>query len=188
MECESPYFNYNISAIYYLNRAKEQLQLFDSGVIEGLFYGALDLRFGIEARLFEYIKASSQTLKHSNEYVATNLLRILTETNPDYNEPATIVIGLPEQNIGSRLDYTPVTKKLAFFHGKLGEMLHFKFFMKNENWFIMQRLSNKRGQKTLLNSRDFLDEVTNELQYATSGVLLSHPTFTKLMKEADEAT
>lgn len=192
MEYESPYFNYNIPAFRYLDRAKKQLQLFETGVVESLFYCALDLRFGIEARLFEYIKASSSTLdnplKHSKEYVATKLLKILSEVNPDYDKPTSLVIGLSGQKTGNRFDYTPVTKKLASYHGMLGEMLHFKFFKNNKNWFIKQRLSNKDGKKSLLDYRDFLDEVICELEYATSGDLLAHPTFTKLIKEADEAT
>jgi hypothetical protein len=189
---KSLYFNYDIPAAYFLNRAKRQLQLFDSGVVESLFYCALDLRFGIEARLFEYIEASSSklknTLKHSKEYVATKLLKILSETNTDYDKPVTLVIGLSGQKTENRFDYTPVTKKLASYHGMLGEMLHFKFFKNNKKWFVKQRLSNKDGQRSLLDYRDFLDEVISELGYATSGHLLAHPTFTKLMVEADEAT
>ena len=175
MGYESPYVNFDIPSFCYLDRAKKQLRLFDSGVVESLFYCALDLRFGIEARLFEYIEASSSTLKnplkHSKDYVATKLLKILSETNPDCDKPATLVIGLSEQKTRGRLDYTPVTEKLASYHGKLGGMLH----------------SDRDGQKSLLDYRDFLDQVIGELEYATSGDLLAHPTFTKLMKEADEA-
>jgi len=191
MECESPYFNYNISAIHYLKHAKEQLQLFDSGVIEGLFYGALDLRFGIEARLFEYIEASclKLTLKHSKEYVATKLLIILSKGNPYVDKPGGLIIKSSGEKSGSRLYYTPVTKELACYHGKLGEMLHFKFFKNNVDWFIKQRLLPEGGrQKSLLDWRDILDDVVRELEYATSGHLLAHPTFEKLLTEADKAT
>lgn len=190
MKCESPYINFDIPSFCYLERAKKQLQLFDSGNIECLFYGALDLRFGIEARLFEYIEASSsilkKPLKHSKEYVATKLLKILSEINPDYDKPATLIFGLSEQKSGSCLDYTPVTKKLASYHGMIGEMLHFKFFKNNDNWFIKQRLSTIDGQKSLLDYRGFLEDVVTELEYATSGALLSNAVFTKIMKEADE--
>ena len=192
LESESPIFNYSIPAFNHLQRAKKQLQLFDAGTVQSLFYCALDLRFGIEARLFEYIEASSSTLRNplklSKEYVATKLLKILLETNPEYDNPATLVIGLPGRKSVNRFDYTPVTKKLASYHGMLGEVLHFKFFKNNEKWFIKQRLSNRGSQKSLLDYRDFLAEVMSELEYATSGHLLTHPIFTKLIEEADEAT
>jgi hypothetical protein len=43
------------------------MDLFDTGYPENLFYAALELRMGIEARLFEYLDASLNTHKESSK-------------------------------------------------------------------------------------------------------------------------
>jgi hypothetical protein len=48
---------YNINTGSFVERAQKQLQLFDEGNPESLFYAALELRMGIEARLLEILRA-----------------------------------------------------------------------------------------------------------------------------------
>ena len=36
--------------------------------------------------------------------------------------------------------YTPVTKELASIHGRLGELLHHSFFVKNPNWAYKRKV------------------------------------------------
>jgi hypothetical protein len=52
-----PYFAYYINAWSYLEGAQQQLQLFDARNPESLFYAAFELRTGIEARLYDGLKA-----------------------------------------------------------------------------------------------------------------------------------
>ena len=52
----SPYFAYHTDAWSYVERAQKQLQLFDAGNPENLFYAAFELRTGIEACLYDGLK------------------------------------------------------------------------------------------------------------------------------------
>src|SRR5919109_5293969 len=56
-----PYFAYHHDAYSYVERAQKQLQLFDAGNSESFFYAAFELRTGIEARLYDGLRALLQT-------------------------------------------------------------------------------------------------------------------------------
>ena len=45
---------YGVHSESYLERARKRL---DEGTLEGLFYAALELRCGVEARLHQYLEA-----------------------------------------------------------------------------------------------------------------------------------
>ena len=137
-------FRYNIPSFCFLERARKQLKLFDEGSSESLFYAALELRVGIEARLFEYIEASlranNKPPKRIKDYSATKLLKKLSEIDPNAVDPVTLIIAIEGSGQGTALEYTPITKQLASYHGMLGEMLHFKFFRNNKYWYYKNML------------------------------------------------
>lgn len=189
------FFDYNIPPHCFAERARALIERFDLGEAHCLFYAALELRMGIEARLYQIIEISlkqsgmseEEIRKKITEYVATDLLKKLSNVNPDAKEPVTIGISPGNGQITDFLKYTPVSQELASDHGKLGEILHFKFFKNNPNWFYKERPSNPTNDsnlKTLFSYRDFIEKVLRQLEEATSGVLLSPPTgfFHKLIK------
>jgi hypothetical protein len=186
---EAPFFEFTIYSKFFLQRARENLRRFDNGDVASLFYAALDLRFGIEARLYEYIdpvfKSNNISSEDIREYVATRLLTEFTRAEPDA-ERRMILRSLKSgtDEVLAEFEYTPVTKKLAKMHGKLGEMLHYKFFRNNKNWMMKSRL--QFGGKSLADFRVFLDEVANELAEATRGTLLGPAHFTGLIKQLIE--
>lgn len=66
-------------------------------------------------------------------------------------------------------------------HGRLGGLLHHAFFRQNKWWFLDIR--REAPSQTLLDVRDFLTKVCDELAEATRGSLLTHPEFTALVDE-----
>jgi hypothetical protein len=72
-----PYFAYDIDAWSYVERAQKQLQLFDAGNPESLFYAAFELRTGIEARFDKGLRALLQTnLKEEEQKYHTQKIRL----------------------------------------------------------------------------------------------------------------
>jgi hypothetical protein len=184
-----PLFRYKAFSRAYLARALGLLEAFDlHRDVASLFYAALELRLGIEARLTEYIEAELRSKGRSDEnvkdYVATRLLKKLLTLNPDADRGVNLRItrdqGPPRP--ASVLRFTPVTPLLAKMHGQLGEFLHYRFFAANPNWRVPERLENGAG-RTLIDCRDFLGEVAEELRKAVSGTLLSHPSFSRLVTD-----
>jgi len=191
-DMDSPYFDYNIPSFCFLERARKQLELFDSGSIESLFYAALELRTGIEARLFEYLDASMGDNKKklsglSKDYVATKLLKKLSAIDPNSEKYTAVYFGKDRQHLEFAFEYTPFTKQLAEYHGMLGEILHFKFFRNNKDWYYKERLFEKHKVKSLLDYRDWLEMVAKELEVVTRGDLLKHPAFDQLVDEVVNA-
>lgn len=176
-----PYVDYNISSLDFLDRARKQLSLFDAGNIESLFYAALELRMGIEARICEYLEHSLNDKKPSKqkEYHAKKLFAKLLKNNPDADQPLELLIGKKGSTSLSVFKYTPVKKELIDYYEKeLGKILHHKFFVDNKNsWYIKKKLQ-KYGAKSLFDYRDLLEKIALELEEANKGDLLSHPQFT----------
>jgi hypothetical protein len=183
-------FRYNIPSFCFLERARKQLKLFDEGVPESLFYAALELRMGIEARLFEYIEASlradKKPTRQMKDYKATKLRKKLSGIDPNAVDPATLIIAIEGSGQGNALEYIPITKQLAKNHGELGGMLHFNFFKNNKYWYYKKRLSQEHKEKSLLDYRDFLEEVAKELKKANRGRLLAHPKFIEFIDKLNE--
>jgi hypothetical protein len=173
------FFSYNVPAFCFLERAQSLLDRFDKGEVECLFYAALELRMGIESRLFEYIRSALKTAKQPperiKEYSATKLLKRLARINPETQHTVAVGIRVAGGSVDGILNYTPVTPILASYHGKLGEVLHFNFFENNPEWFYKVRPEPPIESKTLYSYRDFLITVSEELERATSGALLSPP-------------
>lgn len=180
-------FQYPAHARAYLKRAQSLLEAFDtSNDVSSLFYAALELRFGIEARLYDYIDVTYKSLgldaNRINDYVASKLLKHLISVNPDADKQVQLHIISEQTGYCTSMHFTPVTPRLAKMHGQLGEILHFKFFRNNQYWYLKMKPNNE-SQKTLQNYRDLLGEVAVELETATSGNLLSHPMFTAMVQD-----
>jgi hypothetical protein len=152
-----------------------------------LFYAALEMRYGIESRLYEYIDAACNTLKvtseEKKEYAATRLLKKLVSMIPDAEEPVTLIISVAGSQHGIGYRNTPVTRKLAQMHGMLGEALHFAFFRRNPQWYYRDSIA-EYGQRSLTDLRRFLGEVETELAEAVSGQLRGCPQFTASVEQA----
>lgn len=180
-------YQYNTHARAYLDRAKELLIKFDTEAdVSSLFFASLELRFGIEARLYTYIDVTYDLMgldkSNINDYVATKLLNRLVLVDPDACKPAALQITEEQTGDSSTLHYTPVTPRLAKMHGQLGEIFHFKFFRNNPRWYFKGALRDN-SQKTLLTYRRWLDDVVSELDNATRGNLLNIPKFTQLVQD-----
>lgn len=177
-------FDYSISAQAFNARAAAACDAFDrDSKPEDLLRAVLELRYGIEARLYEYISGSLSTLKQKpkriKEYTATRLLALLTGLDPNAKRRATIRITGEQSGRSGVLHYTPVTHELAVIHGKLGGLLHYSYFENNRTWFIKDRLGP--DAPTLLDARDLVRKGIAELQQATAGHLLAPPSFTEVV-------
>lgn len=77
-----------------------------------LFYAALELRFGIEARLFEYIDATFNSLQMNSsvikEYVAARLLKRLISADEYADKKATLKITSEETHSSTILVTCPL--------------------------------------------------------------------------------
>ena len=181
---------HNIDSSSCLERAKKLLESFDNGSIESLFYAALELRMGIEARLYAYIDASVSATKRPTkpikEYSATKLLNTLSRIDPNSKEPLTMLFGLGKGSHSTRLEYTPVTRKIASDHGKLGEILHHAIFRNNKHWYIRKELSPQSQEKSLVDFRIWLGKVSDKLEEANRGLLLNHPEFLEFIEKLEE--
>lgn len=103
-------FDYVIGARSFLARARSALAEFDAEAKpEDLLRAALELRFGIEARLFEYINASLSQLhqepKRIKEYSATELLARLTRLDPQAGRPIAVKITSEQTGVSSAFRY-----------------------------------------------------------------------------------
>ena len=183
----NPIFQFPAHSRAFLNRAREHLTRFETdSQVQDFFYAALELRFGIEARLNEYLapalKAIGKTPKDMPEYVGSRLLKKLARMDSTSEQPATLRFTSEQTGDSSVAHYTPVSRRLAAIHGQLGELLHYKFFVKNEHWLLRKPL----GGTPHCSIPDFvllLNEGVAELERATSGTLLGNPKFTALVEE-----
>jgi len=176
-------FRYEVHSGAHLKRARVALEAFDAeGAPQQLFVGALELRYGIEARLFEYIAAElpsesrQQQLARLSQSAATKLLAHLTRLNPKSKHRTRLSITPQQGGTATVLYYTPVTSSLARIHGRLGELLHHNYFHKNPHWYVAGR-PKSAGMPTLLLARDLIAQGIVELQEATAGSLLSNAGF-----------
>jgi hypothetical protein len=156
------------------------LRFYNEGDVDGFFACALHLRFGIEARLHEYLDSTLKSLGQDpakvGEYVASRLLKRLVEADPRAQFDGGVRITSEQSGKSSTLLFTPVSRELASIHGKLGGILHFSFFRR-----YIQTTTRDEKFRTLLDYRNLLDQGISELTYATSGRLLSHPRFKEIV-------
>jgi hypothetical protein len=192
MDHSHPFLRFNIGARSFLGRSKAHLAEFEkTEAVERLLYAALDLRFGIEARLNEYLQPALKSIgkdrKDVSEYVATKLLKRLLTIDPDAGRAKTLRITSEQSGQPTVLQFTPVSARLAAIHGQLGELLHFKFFTNNECWLMRKPLGGN-PHCSVADYVGLLKEGIGELEHATSGTLISNPMFKRLVEEvASEA-
>lgn len=185
-----PFFRFPTGARAFLSRASEHLARFErEEAVESFFYAALELRFGIEARLNEYLASALKSIgkdsKSITDYVATKLLKRLISIDPDAGLLSTLRFTAENDVSSVVLQFTPVSPRLAALHGQLGELLHYKFFINNEHWVIRKPLGGD-PHRSVPDFLPLLKEGIAELQVATSGSLLSNPRFTELVQQIAE--
>jgi hypothetical protein len=183
---EYPFYRYQATSHAFLARAKEAVSRFDTdGDVDGFLVAAMHLRFGIEARLHEYLDATLKSLgqdpKKVTDYVASKLLKRLVEADPRAEYNGGVRMTSEQSGNSTALAFTPVSRELAAIHGKLGGLLHFNFFRENTEWNY-RKASPDNKLRTLLDHRKLLDQGIAELTGATSGRLLSHPQFAKIVE------
>jgi hypothetical protein len=184
----SPFYNFQAHSRAFLARAQENVARFENeGELQFFFYAALEIRYGVEARLNEYLAPALKTigkqLKDVPEYVASKLLKRLVAVDPTSEQQSTLrVTSEPSGNSSFVGVYTPVSRRLAAIHGQLGELLHYKFFVNNEHWMLRKSLGGN-PHKTIPDFLELLKEGITELEQATSGRLLENPKFTELVQE-----
>jgi hypothetical protein len=193
-----PYFSYHNDAYSYVERAKKQLELFDTGNPESLFYAAFELRTGIEARLYDGLRALLQTnvteeerqrhTKRLEKLSPDKLFRKLETIDENTLQSSTLIIGIPGGQSSSAFRYTAVTKQLIRDRGEVSELLHYPFFIKNKEWYHKVKIfPNKDNMRSLMDYRENLGDIARRLEEASSGDLLAPPTFLlRLIDEADE--
>lgn len=183
-------FEYGIHSPEFVERAQAALRAFDEKAdAQQIFLAALMLRFGIEARLFEYIGAAlppetaRAQMKAVSEYTAAALLKRLVRENPAADVPYTVTFHLSEDGSAVHaLDYKPIPQSLASLHGRLGELLHFNYFARNANWSRAER-AGTRSDTTLLDARDRIARGLSELADVASGRLLGPPRVRQIVNE-----
>ena len=185
----SLYFAYHIDAWSYVERAQKQLQLFDEGNPESLFYAALELRMGIEARLIEILRAllrdNNRPAERIKQYKPKILLGKISELDKNGNvfRHITLTFGVPGSQSSTVFQFIPITRELAADYGKVGDLLHCTFFEGNEGWCVKKRLKGEYGAMSLLDYRDMLSIITQRLKEATGSDLIIPPSFIKFFDE-----
>ena len=182
-----PFLNFNVSARSFLARAVEHIAAYEKEEgVEHFLHAALHLRFGIEARLNEYLKPALKSVgqhqKASSDYVASVLLKKLLSIDPDAGIASNLEVTNQQSGRKAIMQFVPVSKRLASIHGRLGELLHFKLFTNNQHWMIRKPLGGS-PDSSIADYLPLLKEGVEELRAATSGLLLSHPKFTLLVEE-----
>lgn len=153
---------YSISSRDYLLRARERLR---EGTKQGLFYAALELRSGIEARMLEYLREWEHVSKKKKSgWRIINLRKSVEEAFRVGNKIIrwTVQDG-PSGNVLVIFYYTPVTPTLQKHGERLGNYLH-----------AMKRF---RGQKDpwWREFREDMEMIAAQLEVAHRGTLLGPP-------------
>lgn len=153
--------NYNCGSRAYLARARMQL---DQNATEALFYAALELRFGIEARLHEYLEVQHHVSKKRREgWKIAELGKNLKRAFDDGDKVVEIVINDQESGESVACYYTPVTASLKKNGQQLGNYLH------------ALKEHKPPGHKWWDDFRSLLEAACQELKVATTGRLLGPP-------------
>jgi hypothetical protein len=132
-----PFFAYHHDAYSYVERAQKQLELFDVGNPENLFYAAFELRMGIEARLYDGLRALLQTnvteeerqrhTKRLETLSRDKLFQKLKTIDENTLQSSTLIIGTPGGQSTSVLRYTAVTNQLTKDWEQVSKLLHHNF-------------------------------------------------------------
>jgi len=164
--------DYKISSRDYLERARLRL---DDGGFDSLFYAALELRCGIEARMQEYLEAQKSVSKKLKKgWQITKLRKGLEEAFNNHEKIIQIKFFKPEEKPPFlTLFYTPITPKLQKQGEKLGNYLH-----------SMKKIK-KSSDVYWENLRRELEIIYIELKKANYGTLLGPPMINKKTQVVD---
>jgi hypothetical protein len=113
---------YDASSRGHLARARTQ---FAVGTKESLFYAALELRYGIEARLHEYLDAGVDVVATKKKpWRINHLRREVEQMFGSHQKPVVVAVTQPETAKKVEVEYTPVTRSLEKLGKKFGKYLH----------------------------------------------------------------
>jgi hypothetical protein len=157
--------DYKIASRDYLRRAR---CLLSSGDTASLFYSALELRFGIEARLHEYLDGARDiALIKKGLWQIRHLGREVEDIFDVHDKVVVVTFLNPKTEKEVVYAYTPVTPRLRKIGGMLGNYLHC--------------VPDKRIKR-----KEFFDGLKKqlmagikELKFSTSGTLLGPPRFSQ---------
>jgi len=149
--------DYQCGSRDYLKRAR---QLLDDGNLESLFYAALELRSGIEARLREYLEVAEDISEKRKQ--GWRIVKLGKDIEKAFKLGDKIVqlIFYADGGKTASIYHTPVRLKLRKQAQQLGDYLHAmkKYRKQDDPWW--------KSFKSLL------DETYNGLDFATKGTLL----------------
>jgi hypothetical protein len=188
MTNDYPFVRFHVGSRAFFTRASSQMLAFrsDENDVSKLLYAALELRFGIEARVSEYLATAMQNLGHEatevTDYIASKLLKRLTQIEPNYDQAGKVRLTNDKTGHQTVLEFTPVRRELASIHGKLGEMLHYKMFLNNKDWQFKKPLQNP-SSRSIGDFAELVDTGISQLGDATRGLLLGHIRFTEIVSE-----
>jgi hypothetical protein len=153
---------YDSSSRAYLIRAKKN---FDSEKNESLFYAALELRCGVEARLKEYVvkgQADGISLRKI-PWQIEKLKKILAGSSEIHDKRFVFTFTHPKTGEKHFAIYNPVSSKLQKIAEKLGDFLHC--------------VDQNRVSKSSFFSdfRQLVKQGIEELALATAGTLIAPP-------------
>jgi hypothetical protein len=152
---------YRTTSRDYLARA---IALRSSGSPEALFHAALELRFGIEARLHEYLAGAAKlaTVK-KGLWQIRRLTREVDSVFDVYEKPVAVSFIHPDTGEKMKIEYTPVTSALRRVGERLGDFLHFTPAHQQTGTGLIERLAA------------IVDSGISGLREATRGTLLGPP-------------
>jgi len=146
----------------FLKNAKEFLA---TNSTQGLFYAALNLRFGIEFRIRQYASSMQEYLSYKRNIRSTSSLYKSIESAFKINDriiKLSIAVSHKE-NVICILYHTPITSKINKLKGVLGEYLH------------ITEETNTKSTVWLNQFKNYLIETSTELENVLRGKLLAPP-------------
>jgi hypothetical protein len=152
---------YGFDVYAYLARARCQLDVEDNAA---LFYAALELRCGIEARVQQYLDAREDIAKHKKKgwRLATSE-KELNRVSKSIFGIAEVILSADDASGLARLFYTPVRQSLVRAGEQLGELLH------------RIRSNREHSDPWWGDVRNKLETTFTALEFASLGTLLAPP-------------
>lgn len=161
--------DYSTRASDYLRRARQERQTLDPA---RLFYAALELRCGVEARLHEYRNAIRSGKNTDNTWQVRLLMRDIERFTDKVDKPITVRFHNQDSGKSISLGYVPIPDELKTIAGRLGDYLH------------CVNVARLRKIEFWTEFRSLTDRGITLLSKAVSGHLLAPPMFDPKSKSA----
>ncbi|WP_153144919.1 hypothetical protein [Dechloromonas sp. H13] len=153
--------NLAVTSHAHLERMKCRM---DEGTEEALFYAALELRCGVEARMREYVEAIDGIPEsEKKQWHVAKLGRSLANAYRTGDKVMIFVFIFPEDGSEMQLSYMPVMARLQKIVEQLGDYMH------------AAKPARAAEAGWIDNLRDLLNEAYPLLLLATSGELVGLP-------------